>query len=183
MVEGPIVDFYPEDFEQDMNGKKSDWEAVVKVPFIDEKRLIAALKCNLFYFVFLLKARNYGLSKLESSRNVHGSSFSFAYQTVSKVYPSSLQGSFPDLFHCYCDQTNYSLPEKSKSGFYNKLCINARTGAKLLPGFPSLSMIDYRASIAHGGVCIFQSPSSNESVIVHSQPALDIQRFIKLLNY
>ena len=31
----PILDFYPLEFEQDLNGKKQDWEAVVKFLFID----------------------------------------------------------------------------------------------------------------------------------------------------
>jgi 5'-3' exoribonuclease 1 len=35
----PILDFYPKDFENDLNGKQQEWEAVVLVPFIDEKRL------------------------------------------------------------------------------------------------------------------------------------------------
>jgi 5'-3' exoribonuclease 1 len=39
----PILDFYTKEFEQDLNGKKQDWEAVVKIPFIDEKRLLAAM--------------------------------------------------------------------------------------------------------------------------------------------
>jgi len=39
----PIIDFYPTDFEQDLNGKKQDWEAIVKIPFIDEERLITAM--------------------------------------------------------------------------------------------------------------------------------------------
>ena len=39
----PIYDFYPQDFELDMNGKKQDWEAVVKIPFIDQARLLRAM--------------------------------------------------------------------------------------------------------------------------------------------
>lgn len=42
--ESPILDFYPQDFEQDRNGKKNDWEAVVKIPFMDQYRLRAAMK-------------------------------------------------------------------------------------------------------------------------------------------
>jgi 5'-3' exonuclease len=40
----PIKDFYPNDFELDMNGKKQDWEAIVKIPFIDQDRLLKAMK-------------------------------------------------------------------------------------------------------------------------------------------
>lgn len=39
----PIIDFYPTNFELDMNGKKQDWEAVVKIPFIDQERLLKAM--------------------------------------------------------------------------------------------------------------------------------------------
>jgi 5'-3' exoribonuclease 1 len=39
----PIFDFYPKEFELDMNGKKQDWEAVVKIPFIDQDRLLRAM--------------------------------------------------------------------------------------------------------------------------------------------
>ena len=46
-----IIDFYPTEFEQDLNGKKQDWEAIVKIPFIDEKRLLKAMARALKPFV------------------------------------------------------------------------------------------------------------------------------------
>lgn len=32
----PVVDYYPDKFKTDLNGKQQDWEAVVLIPFIDE---------------------------------------------------------------------------------------------------------------------------------------------------
>lgn len=41
--DSPILDFYPQTFNLDLNGKKQDWEAVVKIPFLDQKRLLKAM--------------------------------------------------------------------------------------------------------------------------------------------
>jgi 5'-3' exoribonuclease 1 len=102
----PIIDFYPEEFELDMNGKKADWEAVVKIPFIDENRLLAAMKSGWAFFwcwwpvspIFprLPIARESGLTRDERARNAFGQSYSFTYDPkYSYDFPSSLPGIFP----------------------------------------------------------------------------------------
>eukprot|EP01103_Thecamoeba_quadrilineata_P012353 TRINITY_DN316_c0_g2_i1.p1 TRINITY_DN316_c0_g2~~TRINITY_DN316_c0_g2_i1.p1 ORF type:complete len:1087 (+),score=196.25 TRINITY_DN316_c0_g2_i1:158-3418(+) len=40
----PIIDYYPEEFEVDMNGKKMAWLGVVLLPFMDEQRLVNAIE-------------------------------------------------------------------------------------------------------------------------------------------
>lgn len=39
-----IIDFYPEDFQVDLNGKKQAWQGVALLPFVDETRLKKALE-------------------------------------------------------------------------------------------------------------------------------------------
>ncbi|XP_046426215.1 5'-3' exoribonuclease 2 homolog isoform X1 [Neodiprion fabricii] len=57
----PIIDFYPEDFKIDLNGKKFAWQGVALLPFVDEKRLFKALEP--YYSC---------LSEAEKKRNVRG---------------------------------------------------------------------------------------------------------------
>ncbi|KDR24133.1 5'-3' exoribonuclease 2-like protein [Zootermopsis nevadensis] len=59
--DSPIIDFYPEDFKIDLNGKKFAWQGVALLPFVEERRLFKALKP--YYEV---------LTSAEKRRNLRG---------------------------------------------------------------------------------------------------------------
>ncbi|KAH9991085.1 exoribonuclease 1 [Xylariaceae sp. FL0662B] len=151
-----IIDFYPRDFELDMNGKKMEWEAVVKIPFIDEKRLLSAMA-----------PKNNLLTPEEKARNAFGVSLKFTYDsTADFTYPSSMVGIFPDIPHCRCVENIFDLP--TTEGL--ELCVGLLDGAKLgvdaLAGFPSLATLPYNATLGFHGVNVFQQESRNESMVV-----------------
>lgn len=39
----PLAQFYPADFETDLNGKRNAWESVVKIPFLDAPKMFETL--------------------------------------------------------------------------------------------------------------------------------------------
>ncbi|KAI1377483.1 exoribonuclease 1 [Hypoxylon crocopeplum] len=152
----PIIDFYPRDFELDMNGKKMEWEAVVKIPFIDEKRLLSAMA-----------PKNELLTPQEKARNDFGVSLKFTYDPdVDFIYPSSMVGIFPDIPHCRCVENIFDLPTTEGLELYVGLLEGTKVGVDALAGFPSLATLPYNANLGFHGVNVFQQESRNESMVV-----------------
>ena len=152
----PIIDFYPRDFELDMNGKKMEWEAVVKIPFIDERRLLPAMK-----------TREHLLSQAEKDRNEFGMSLRFAYSPdVEFIYPSSLVGMFPDIPNCHCVENIFDLPTMEGLDYHVGLMRGVKLGESALAGFPSLKTLPFSGNLGFHGVNIFQQDSRNESMVV-----------------
>lgn len=153
----PIIDFYPANFNQDLNGKKQDWEAIVKIPFIDEKRLLSAMK-----------SRAHRLSPEEEKRNSFGDSWRFVHDPLAiDTYPSSLPGFFPDLLHCQCRLEAFHLPTLTGGLKYLQgLVPGALVGSEAISGFPSLHTIPFTGNLGFHGVSVFQGDSRKETMVI-----------------
>uniref|UniRef100_A0A2K5RZW3 5'-3' exoribonuclease 1 n=1 Tax=Cebus imitator TaxID=2715852 RepID=A0A2K5RZW3_CEBIM len=88
--DSPIIEYYPPDFKTDLNGKQQEWEAVVLIPFIDEKRLLEAMEtCN------------HSLKKEERKRNQHSECLMCWYDRDTEfIYPSPWPEKFPAIERC-----------------------------------------------------------------------------------
>ncbi|KFA76298.1 hypothetical protein S40288_02951 [Stachybotrys chartarum IBT 40288] len=153
----PIIDFYPRDFELDMNGKKMDWEAVVKIPFIDEKRLLSAMA-----------TKNDLLEDVEKSRNGFGVPLKFTFSAdVNFTYPSPLPGIFPEITNCRCVENIFDLPDMEGLAHLSGLTDGALLNVNALAGFPTLHTLPFTAQLVEGyGINVFQAESRNPSYIV-----------------
>ncbi|KAH9813633.1 XRN 5'-3' exonuclease N-terminus-domain-containing protein [Melampsora americana] len=155
--ESPIIDLYPQDFETDMNGKKQDWEAVVKIPFIDQERLLKAMR-----------GHENRLTEEERKRNTFGTSWLFEHDPdISTTYPSSLPGFFADLHNCRSKMTPYDLPTLGGLRFIKGLCEGVLLGKDAIAGFPSLHNLPHYGTLSFHGITIYQTASRKETIIVH----------------
>lgn len=155
----PIKDFYPRTFELDMNGKKNAWEAIVKIPFVDQDRLLKALH-----------AHENELTPEEKARNEFGTNLIFDFNPqVDVIYPSSFPGVFPDLEHSHCIESVTYLPPMESLNYIDGLVPGAKLGVDALAGFPSLKTIPFTFQVKDAKVVIFQQPSRNDSIILTLQ--------------
>lgn len=160
----PILDFYPADFESDMNGKKNSWEAVVKIPFIDEKRLLSAMEL-----------RENGLTQEERVRNRHGPPKSFRFDpSLDYTYPSSLPGFFPDMQNVQVRVESYVLPSMDGREYIKTLPEGVLLGADAMPGFPSIKTLPFTHQLRKAGVNVHGTASSQSSMILTINPLAEV---------
>ncbi|KAJ4480064.1 exonuclease II [Lentinula aciculospora] len=164
-----ISDFYPEDFEQDLNGKRADWEAIVKIPFIDEERLLAAMS-----------TKEHLLTAAEKQRNTFRTSTTFSFLGLNAEpteYPSSLPGFFPPLHRCMCKMEVFELPTLDPDlglSLVTGLVDGALTGPSALSGFPSLNTLPHTYTVlGYHHVNVHGSESRNQSIIISIRNAYE----------
>eukprot|EP00884_Botryococcus_braunii_P018818 jgi/Botrbrau1/561/Bobra.0010s0030.1 len=157
----PIVDFYPESFRIDLEGKRADWEGIVLVPFIDEARLLAAEAT----------ITPDKLSAEERRRNVLGDIliFTFAENSTDTEFCTPTLPSCRHPFTCNSRCTRQPPPtalSKKEKGFLPVLVKGTIVGKGGPPGFPTLKILRFQSGLKAVGVDILGIPSKKESVIL-----------------
>lgn len=133
-VDSKILHYYPTEFSTDLNGKKQEWEAVVLIPFIDEKLLITEMdKCS------------NNLTQNEIERNIHGPMLSYKYTDVNQ---GSCDGpaNFSNIANVFCTETKIHRENVTSSTKID--AVIERHNSKLYyPGFPTMKHLNYSVSI------------------------------------
>ncbi|KAM8726822.1 5'-3' exoribonuclease 1 isoform 1-T1 [Acanthopagrus schlegelii] len=155
----PIIEYYPLDFKTDLNGKQQEWEAVVLIPFIDERCLLAAMDpCN------------HKLTKQEKARNCHTECAVYTYdQEADITYSSSLPQLFPDIIHCHVRKEHipmdaWHVPLDHVSRPFDRSSL-------YFCGFPTLQHIRHKFYKKKSGVVVFQQSSRGENTILDILPS------------
>ncbi|SCV00686.1 LANO_0F08086g1_1 [Lachancea nothofagi CBS 11611] len=157
----PIADFYPSEVELDKNGKTADWEAVVKLSFVDENRLIEAMS-----------PLDDKLSPEEKKRNSFGTDLIFVYNPqVDGIYKSPLNGLFSDIEHNHCAEREYVPKSMEGLEVLFGLPSGAKLGTQALAGFPTLKTLSFKNHLEYNGCMVFQQPSRQQSMLLDIKDA------------
>lgn len=150
----PILDFYPKDFSTDANGKKTPWEAVVLIPFIDEERLLAAVE-----------GVSDELTADERERNQFGSSTLTVYEAGARRELGAPPGSRYGPLTLPVQVLQYDLPVLDTGYAFKPELL---PGVKPLAGFPSLRSIRHAARLEMVGVALFDGvkPTTSPSLLL-----------------
>jgi 5'-3' exoribonuclease 1 len=159
----PIIDFYPEDFEIDFEGKRADWEGVALICFIDEKRLLDA------------EAKHVPpqlLSAAERNRNREGVIYAFTYDENS-TETDFCTTTCPTIFASVTTSRSRvrKLPRPGALapqdvGFGPSLVPGTRVGVHAPYGFPTLFALPVETERVVGQINVFGTASKKESLIV-----------------
>lgn len=150
-----LIDYYPKDFETDLNGKKNEWEAVVLIPFIEENSLLSAMKgCYS------------DLTETEAARNCHGPMFEYSFVKEDQGEVDGVYG-FPRLQKSYA-QVKHITRDQVLEATRDLVLSERKTALSdvFFPGFPTMKHLQYTGRLRNNRVKVFDQPSRNENMIL-----------------
>ncbi|XP_048018575.1 5'-3' exoribonuclease 1 isoform X1 [Megalobrama amblycephala] len=163
-LSSPIVEYYPQDFKTDLNGKQQEWEAVVLIPFIDEKCLLAAME-----------PYTHKLTPSEKARNRHTECAVYCFdKELDYAYSSSLPELFPNIVHCHVRQT--PIPMDAWRVSLDHVGRRIDRGALYFCGFPTLQHIRHKFYKKKSGVLVFQQSSRGENMILEILASQEVEQ-------
>uniref|UniRef100_UPI003AAF0FFD 5'-3' exoribonuclease 1 n=1 Tax=Centroberyx gerrardi TaxID=166262 RepID=UPI003AAF0FFD len=149
-----IIEYYPLDFKTDLNGKQQEWEAVVLIPFIDERCLLAAMD-----------PYSDKLTKAEKARNRHTECAVYTYDPdMDFTYTSTLPELFPNITHCHVRLT--PIPMDAWHVSVDHVGRRIDRSALYFCGFPTLQHIRHKFFKKKSGVVVFQQSSRGENMML-----------------
>lgn len=154
-----IMEYYPMDFKTDLNGKQQEWEAVVLIPFIDEKRLLAAMA-----------PYTDRMTEAERARNVHRECAMYRYnKELDFPLTSPLPEVFPSVTHCHARCV--PVPMDAWRVPLDTIICRIDQSALYFCGFPTLQHINHKFYKRKNGVVVFQQSSRGENMILEILPS------------
>ncbi|KAA8586685.1 hypothetical protein FQN60_000521 [Etheostoma spectabile] len=157
----PIIEYYPVDFKTDLNGKQQEWEAVVLIPFIDERCLLAAME-----------PYNHKMTKEEKARNRHTECAVYSYDSeINFMYISTLPQLFPDIVHCHVRKAD--IPMDAWHVQLDHVSRRLDRSSLYFCGFPTLQHIKHKFFKKKSGVVVFQQSSRGENMMLEILPSQD----------
>ncbi len=167
----PVKEFYPETFAVDMNGKRNPWEAVVLLPFIDERRLLQAESDHCSPAAAAALGRPLVASEL--NRNLFGKvvkvRFSPACFDTAPCPRGYTDLGFADILNCQSEAVDSDFDIRPGVPFKPEVIPGTVCP---YPGFPSLAILPIAGTMTTAvKVNVFGTASKYKSVIIQLQSA------------
>lgn len=157
--DSPLRDFYKEDFETDLNGKRNDWEAVVLLPFVEEDRLIEAMAI----------VSDAELTPVERKRNTLGDSIVYRFEIS---FTKEVLSPFPQRLRHLSSHAKGSalrLPSIPRGTPFPASWVvgtHPAGSASWVSDLPTLYPMPHSGRLQKISVNLFGYPSRSESLVV-----------------
>lgn len=154
----PILHFYPQKFQVDMDGVKVSWGGMTLIPWISPAQLLDAMK--------IAEQQGPALTEAEKRRNQFGVAKAFRFERgLSTMVKSSMPRRFADLPRCSVRVVDFAHPPlpPGTAHFPNEVPRDFKLKGS---GFPTLHLhpLTYKFEL---GVQVFQAQARNPSMILN----------------